>query len=139
MAKHVLWNVSLVVNGVDLSDHVESVSGVEIGINNQAAAAMGEIQDYDMPGTQNLGDPVLTFYQDYAASKVYQTLFPLYSNRTTFNIVIKADAGANATTNPAFTIPVFISKKPLLAGKRGDRHMAPVTCKVAGAMTVATS
>jgi hypothetical protein len=139
MAKHVIYNASVVVNGVDLSDHVESISGVEIGINNQAAAAMGEVQDYDMPGTQNLGDPVLTFYQDYAASKVYATFFPLFQNRTVFNLVIKADAGANATTNPAFTIPVFVMKKPLLSGKRGDRHMAPVTLKVAGAMTVATS
>lgn len=134
-----IYNASVVANGVDLSDHVESVSGLELGINGQMAAAMGELQDYDMPGTTTVSDPQITFYQDYAAAKVYATLFPLWQNRTTFNLVVKADAGANATTNPAWTVPVFISKEPLLQGKRGDRHMAPVTFKVAGAMTVATS
>ena len=103
------------------------------------AAAMGEIQDYDMPGTQNLGDPQITFYQDYAAAKVYATFFALFTARSVFNLVVKADAGANALTNPAWTIPVFVSKKPLLQGKRGDRHMAPVTLKAAGLMTIATS
>lgn len=139
MAKHIFYNASIIINGVDLSDHVESVSGIELGINAQAAAAMGEVQDYDMPGTQNLGDPTITFYQDYAAAKVYATLITLFTNRTTFNLLVKADAGANAVTNPQWTIPVFLSKKPLLAGTRGARHMAPVTFKVAGLMTIATS
>lgn len=139
MAKHIFYNASVTVNGVDLSDHVEAVSGIDIGINNQAAAAMGEVQDYDMPGTQNLGDPMITFYQDYASSKVYATFIGLFTNRTTFNLVVKADAGANSATNPAWTIPCFVSKKPLMAGKRGDRHMAPVTLKVAGLMSIATS
>lgn len=126
-------------NGVDLSDHVESISGLELGINGQMAAAMGELQDYDMPGTTTVSDPQVTFYQDYAAAKVYATFFPLWQNRTTFNLVVKADAGARSPTNPEWTVPVFISKKPLLQGKRGDRHMAPVTLKVAGAMSVLTA
>jgi hypothetical protein len=138
VAKHIFYNNSLVVNGVDLSDHVESFS-LEAGINKQAAAAMGEIQDYDMPGTQVITDPTVTFYQDYATAKVYQTLVGLYTNRTVFNIVAKADAGANAPTNPAWTVPVFISKMPVMMGKRGDRHMAAVTLAPAGLATIAIS
>lgn len=138
MAKHVFYNASVVANSVDLSDHVESVT-VEMGINDQFAAAMGEVQDYSMPGTTTVADLQITFYQDFAASKVYATLEPLWAARTVFNIVVKNDSGANATTNPAWTIPVFISKQPFVTGKRGDRHMAPVVCKVAGAISIATS
>lgn len=138
MAKHIFYNVSLVVNAVDLSDHVEAFT-LEFGLNKQVAAAMQDLQDYDMPGTQVVSDPVITFYQDYATSKVYQTCIALYTNRTTFNIVGKADAGARALTNPEWTVPVFILKLPIMMGKRGDRHMAPVTLAPAGLATVLTS
>lgn len=137
--KHVLYDVSLVVNSVDLSDHVEQVTFGEMGTNGQAAAAMGELQDYDMPGTLMISDPQVTFYHDFAAAKVYATLYAAWIARTVFNVVGKASSGANAVTNPAWTIPVFVGKAPMMTGKRGDRHMAPVTFKVAGALAVATS
>jgi hypothetical protein len=138
MAKHVFYNNSVVVNSVDLSDHVEEVSLVAT-TNKQFAAAMGDLNDYNMPGTLALSDITVTFYQDYASAKVYATLNAAWAARTTFNIVCKPDAGANATTNPAWTIPVFVASMPVMQGKRGDRHMAPVTFAVAGAHSVATS
>lgn len=138
MAKHIFYNNSLVVNGVDLSDHVEEVSLVAT-TNKQAAAAMGELNDYSMAGTLALSDISVTFFQDYAAAKVYATLYAAWAARTTFNIVAKPDAGATATTNPAWTVPVFVQSMPIMQGKRGDRHMAPVTLAVAGAHSVATS
>lgn len=138
MAKHVFYNNSLVVNSVDLSDHVEEMSLVAT-TNEQFASAMGEVNDYNMPGTLKLSPVTATFYQDYAASKVYITLYTAWAARTTFNIVCKADSGANATTNPAWTIPVFVGSMPVMSGKRGDRHMAPVTFSIAGNHSIATS
>lgn len=138
MAKHVFYNNSLTVNAVDLSDHVEMVT-LEVETNEQFASAMGELEDYNMPGTKKVGNVQATFYQDYAASKVYITLYTAWTARTTFNIICKPDAGANATTNPSWTVPVFVKKMPIMTGKRGDRHMAPVEFSTAGAITVATS
>jgi hypothetical protein len=138
MAKHILINASLVVNGVDLSDHVESIEFVD-EINGQMAAAMSEEQDYEMPGTKVVSPITVTFYQDFAASKIYATLHPLYVNRTTFNIVMKNDAGATSATNPAHTIAVFLGREPVISGQRGQRHMAPVTFKPAGLLSTATS
>lgn len=138
MAKHVLYNADVVVNGVNLSDHVESVS-YEEGLNGQMASAMGEAQDYEMPSTIKIGDITINFYQDFAAAKVYATIHPLVVNRSTVNLSIKADAGANATTNPQFTIPVFVRNKPVFNGTRGDRHMTQVVFAPAGLQTVATS
>jgi hypothetical protein len=138
--KHVLWDVTLSVNGVDLSDHVEQLTFGEMNTNKQAAAAMGEIQDYDMPGTIMITDPVATFYQDFAASKVYATLEAAWIARTQFDIVAKASSGAKSATNPEWTIPdSFVVKKPFISGKRGDRHMAPATFGVGGAVTIATA
>lgn len=136
MAKHILYNASLVVNGVDLSDHVESVS-YEEGLDGQRADAMSEAQKYEMPGLINIGDISVTFYQDYATSKVYQTIHPLVLARSTFNITVKADSGANAPTNPAFTIAVFVRRKPVFSGTHGERHMSQVVFAPAGVQSIA--
>lgn len=138
MAKHIFYNASVVLNGVDLSNRVESVE-VIMQTNKQAAAAVSEIQDYSMPGTIMVSDPKLNFYQDFAAANVYATLQAAWAARTVFDVVCKNDAGATAPTNPAWTIPVFVAEAPFLAGKRGERHMAPVTLAVAGVVTFATT
>jgi hypothetical protein len=138
VAKHIFYNCSLVVNGTDLSDHVEQID-IIAKTDKQAAAAMGEIEDYSMPGTISIDDIQVRFYQDYAASKVYAVLKAAWAARSSFNLVAKPDAGANATTNPAWTIPVFVSSMPVMTGQRGQRHMAPVTFSQSGASSVATS
>jgi hypothetical protein len=138
VAKHVFYNASVVVNGVDLSDHVESVSYTE-GVNGQPAAAMGDAQDYEMPGTIHIDDININYYLDFAASKVYATHHPLVAARSTFTLTVKADAGANATTNPAFSISVFVKKHPFVNGSRGNGHMGQITYGPAGVQSVATS
>jgi hypothetical protein len=136
MAKHVLYNAVLTLNAVDLSDHNESVSFV-VELNDADAAAMQDVEDYSMAGTRKCSDITCVMYQDFAASKTYATLMTLWTNRTTFNAIIKADAGSNAPTNPQFTIPVFIKSFPVVNGKRGDRHMSNLVLKPAGVMTIA--
>lgn len=136
--KHILYDVSMVVNAIDLSDHVESVEFV-VNLEEQAADAMGDVQRYNLVGLQMISDPKVTFYHDFAAAKVYATLETAWAARTTFNIVAKGQSGANATTNPAWTIPVFVKSMPIFKGKHGDRHMADVTFGIAGLVTIATS
>lgn len=135
MAKHIFYNAYMTVNSVDLSDHIESVS-LDVETNEQFASAMSELEDYNMPGTKKVNNVQVTFYQDYATSKVYQTLYAAWTARTTFNLVARPDSGSAAATNPQWTIPVFVKKMPVMSGKRGDRHMAPVDFSVAGAVTI---
>lgn len=138
MAKYVSYNASVVLNAVDLSDHVESVSFV-VTLNDQPGAAMSDVEDYSIAGTRKVSPITLNMYQDFAASKVYATLMTLWTNRTSFNAVIKADSGANATTNPQFTVSVFISSFPVLDVTRGQRHMSQVVLTPAGVLAIATS
>jgi hypothetical protein len=135
MAKHVLYDVALTVNSVDLADHAESVN-FTVTLNGQAAAAMSEVEDYEMPGTRKVSDIAATMYQDFAASKTYATLMTLWTNRTTFNLVMKPTSSSAAATNPQFTVPVFIRTFPVISGNRGDRHMSQVVFAPAGLMTI---
>lgn len=135
--KHILYDVSLVVNGVDLSNRVERIE-MRLSTNKQVGSAMGDIQDYSIPGTLVVEDVTAEFYADFDTAKVYATLYAAWLARTNFDIVGKASSGANSSTNPAWTIPVFVQSMPVMQGSRGDRHMAPVTFATAGAYTVAT-
>lgn len=135
--KHIFYDCSAVVNGVDLSNRLERIEA-RVGINKQVGAAMGEIQDYSIPGTLTIDDISAEFYQDFDAAKVYATLYAAWAARTIFNLVLKASSGATSATNPAFTVPVFVASMPLMQGTRGDRHMAPVSLAPAGELSRAT-
>lgn len=136
--KHIFYDVSVVVNSVDLSDHIESAE-LLVGTNAQRADAVTEAQEYSMPGKRVVRGIRLNFYQDYAAAKVYATLVAAWEARTTFNIVCKSDSGAVGATNPSWTIATFVGEMPLMAGTQGERHMAPVTLEPAGALAIATA
>lgn len=136
--KHILYDATITVNGVALTTRLERVEFM-VGINKQVGSTMGDLQDYSIPGTLTVTDPVVEFYQDYDTAKVYATLKALQAARTIFNIVGKASSGATSSTNPEWTIPVFVAQMPLMTGRRGDRHMSPVTFATAGELTIATA
>ncbi len=138
MAKHVLYNGSVILNSIDLSDHVVDVD-LKLTLNSVSAAAMGDVEDYDMASTRKVGDITITLFQDFAASKTWATLNGLWTNRSSFTALIKADAGANATTNPQASLSVIIKTMGMVTGKRGEAHMCQVVLTPTSAMTILTS
>ncbi len=137
--KHMLYDVTLTVNSVNLSDHVESIEWMT-QTNSGRGDAMGDTQQYDMALLLQVTDIKVTFYQDFAAAKVYATLYAAWSvPQTYFNVVAKASSAATSATNPQFTISCFVKSMPLIKGTHGDRHMADATFGVAGNLAVATS
>lgn len=137
--KHMLYDVSCTVNGVDLSNRIETIE-FTLGTNSGRGDAMGDPQQYEMALLQVVNDIKVTFYQDFAAAKVYATLQAAWTTpQTYFNVVAKASSAATSATNPQFTISCFVKAAPLLKGTHGDRHMADATFGVAGNLAVATS
>ena len=134
--KHILYDVSLTVNGVDLSNRVESVE-LKLSTNTHMASAMGDIQDYIMAGTLAIDDIAVTFYADFDAAKVYATLYAAWLARTNINIVGKASSGGNSATNPQWTVPCIVKSMNVFGANRGDRHMTPATFAAAGAYSIA--
>ena len=134
MAKHVLYDAVITINGVALTDRCKSISW-NGSTGKQPAAAMSEAQSYSMAGVLDIDDITIEFYQDYAATNVYITLKDLWAARSTFTVTAKASSAADSATNPNFTCTCFVGKMPFLNGSRGDAHMAPVTLVPAAAMT----
>lgn len=135
MAKIAFTNASLTVNGVDLSDHVQSVN-LNYSAEELDSTAMGDDTRINLGGLKNWSFDV-TFYQDYAASKVDATLFGIVGTQV---VVILIPVNATVTaTNPSYTGTALVSSYNPLGNSVGDFAVTPVTFNSAGTLARATS
>lgn len=120
MAKFILQDGYVSVNGTDLSDHAFNVDTpaereqIDVsGFNATGAKTF-------LPGTTD-ETVTIQFLQDFAANKVHQTLEPLYTNSTTFALIIRPTSSAVSSTNPAFQGTAALFSYNGLSGNLGDR------------------
>lgn len=97
-----LTNALVIVNSVDLSDHVRSVT-VTDERSKEEITAMGATANAYMKG---LGDASIevTFLQDLSAGKVHATLQPLINSTTSIQVEVRANNAVRSATNPAFVL-----------------------------------
>jgi hypothetical protein len=134
VGKQVLKDVMVVVNSVNLSDHIDQIS-VDMAYEEVDTTAFGETAKTRAAG---LGDHKVTieFQQDYDAASVEATIFPLLGQVAT--IVAKPTSGATSTTNPAYSMSALITQWKPLDGKVGDLAKTSVTWPVSGDVAKAT-
>lgn len=135
MANFVLTDASVVVNSVDLSDQVRQVT-LTVEADVQENTAMGDTFRSRLGGLKDWSVEI-EFNQDFAASEVDATLWPLIGTVTT--VTIKPTSGAVSATNPSFSGSAILSEYPPLDGSVGDVATASVTFEGAGTLTRATS
>jgi len=123
VAISVLTNAMVLVNGVDLSDHVSKVtltdSRTSVDITAMGATSLAV--------TKGLGDAKvsLDMFQDFAAAKVHATLQPLIGSTTPVAIEVRPVNAARSATNPAFLMSGgLLMTYPMLDGKVGDANAA---------------
>ena len=132
MAELVLTNAQVKVNGVDLSDHVTQVKIVhKAELQDDTAMSMGT-----RSRTPGLLDWSITidFKQDFAASKVDATLFPLVG-AAAFAVDIQAVAGARSTTNPSYNGNAVLGSHDPISGQIGKLLMNSVVFEAAGPLS----
>ena len=98
MGKLVLTNALVLLNGVDLSDHVKQVS-VNYSADEVDSTTMGVGAKSRLGGLKDWTLDV-TFAQDYALASVDATLFPLVG--TTFTVEVRPTGAARSATNPSY-------------------------------------
>lgn len=130
MAKFVLKDAVVTIDGTDLSDHISSVT-IEDTADEVEFTGLGA--DYREFG-QGLKDATITctFFQDFAASEVDATLNTLYSGGGTFAVVVKADNAAVSATNPSYTLNSRIYSYSPISGAVGDASTTDVTFRNGG-------
>lgn len=119
MAKMTLTNGSLVVNSVDLSNRVRSMTlNYEAEMLDASTMGVGSTRSM-VPGFKNWSLDV-EFTQDYAAGSVDATLFPLVGDTTGFTVVVKPVNAAVSATNPSYTGTATLATYNPIAGSVGE-------------------
>lgn len=133
MGKFINQNIVVKVNNVDLSDHAFSVdlpaSREQIDVSGFNATGAKEFLPGATDQTVTIG-----FLQDFAASKVHQTLEPLYTNSSTFLLQIWPAGSVTSSTNPVFQGTSAMFEYNGLSGELGARSEITATFKSADAL-----
>ncbi len=137
MAKLVLKNAWVEINGVDLSDHV-ATTGVNMQNQLQEVTAMG---DGGVMRAVGLRDDSFEFTlrQDFAASEVDATLWPLFDGGSAFVVAVAADGTAITSTNPKYSGTVLLESYPPLSGNIGNTLDTTIVLPVQGKISRATA
>jgi hypothetical protein len=127
MGKYVMKTTSVVMNSVDMSDHIDTVT-VETAYDEVESTSF---QDTFKTFEQGMGDATLTFgmQQDFAAGEVDATLWPLASAGTSFVVVVKPTSSAVGATNPTYTMTGRLFAYSPLDGSVGDLSKTTVTVR----------
>ena len=130
MAKIVLKDAVITIDGTDLSDHVSSVT-LEDSANEVDFTGFGS--DYTEVG-QGLktASVQLEVFQDFGASSVDSVLYPLYESGGTFAVTVKAESGTTSATNPEYSMDGRLFSYSPIAGAVGDASTTSVTINNGG-------
>lgn len=137
MATFVLYDAYVSVAGVDLSDHVRSVT-IDAGQNMVDDTAMGDTFVSNAAGLATWSVSI-EFLQDYASSKVDATLEPLLGIGNTAALVVRPTSSATSSTNPQYSGTGILDSYNPVGGSVGDQAMASASFQSASALTRATS
>lgn len=131
MGKVVLRDVSITVDGADLSDHCTAVT-VEDGANDVDATAFGSVYTSAVKGLRT-AQITATFQQDFATGSVDAKLNTLNNQDTPFEVIVKPRNIAVSATNPKYRQPesMLLGYTPL-SGSPGDLSTTDVTFSNAG-------
>jgi hypothetical protein len=139
MARIVLTNAYITINGVNLSDHIGSVTLTTTddviettAFGTSARTRIGGLADNSV---------ALEFHQDYAANSVEATINAAGSSLvgTVTAVVVKPNGATTAADNPAYSFNALISEWTPLNGAVGELATASVTWPIDGAITKAVS
>jgi len=128
MAKLILINPAVWVNLVNLSDHCNKAE-VNFEKNMVDTSAFGSTGAEEQAGLDK-SQIKLTFQQDFAASSVDATLFPLWSNSSEFNVAVRGVNASVSATNPEYWAVCKLFSYTPISGKHGESSEIDLTFPV---------
>lgn len=138
MEKLILTDVSVIVDGVELTQRARSVdidtSAAEIDVTAFGGDGWSEFE----PGLKS-GVVTVGFYQGFDADGVHQTLWPHAEANDAFEIRIGPKGDTGATDNPVFVATVKLYNYKPLSGAVGEASTNEVTFRLVGAPTLNTT
>lgn len=135
MARIVLTDAKITINGVNLSNYCTSVT---LNTTTDVVETTGFSSTAAKTRVAGLQDNSVTleFAQDYGTSLVEATIYPLVGNTTTVTV---SPTSTTSATSPSYSFTALCSEWQPLSGGVGELATASVTWPISGAITKATS
>jgi hypothetical protein len=135
MAKYAATDHSITINGSSFSTALQSVELMLEAAELETTAFGGTFRER-IAGLKT-GSVTLNFFQDFAASAVDATIFPLLGSNAT--VVVKPTSGTASATNPSFTAVCLVTQYTPFSTSVGDIATTSVTWPTTGTVTRATA
>lgn len=135
MAKFVATDYKITINGTDFSTSLAAVD-LSIDSDDVETTAFGAGWRTRVGGLKS-AEISLDFHQDFGASSVDATLWPLLNSIAT--VVITPTSGTVSATNPSYTAEALVNSYQPFASSVGDLATLSVTWPVSGTVTRATA
>ena len=133
MARIVLNDAKVTINGVNLSDHIASVT-LSMSTDVIETTAFGSTAAKTRVASLQDNSVTLEFHQDFATSNVEATIYPLLGSNTT--IVVSPTSTVSASS-PSYSFSATVSEWTPLNGGVGELLTARVSWPISGAITKA--
>lgn len=137
MAVFVYKDARVEINAVDHSDHVQE-AGVQMESAEREKTAMGAAGTSALSGLRTDGF-TFTLHQDFAASKVDATLWPLFDGGTEFVVKVRPTTAAISATNPEYSGTCILLAYPPLDGAVGSLAQTQISLRVNGKISRAVA
>jgi hypothetical protein len=135
VAKFVATDYNITINGSPFSSSLAAVT-LDITVEEQDTTSFGNTARTRVGGLQDASIS-LDFHQDFAASAVDATLFPLLGSYAT--VVVKPTAGTVTATNPSYTAVCLVTQYQPFASSVGDLATLSVSWPVSGPVVRGTA
>lgn len=124
MAKLVLRNCFIEVNGVDFSDHASSAT-INLVKDDVETTNFGGDGRERVAGLKDDSFEI-TFQQDFAAGSVDDVLYPLWDSEAEFVVKVRPTSAAVSPSNPEYSATCILLEYTALDGDVGDLSEAEV-------------
>ena len=136
MAKFVATDYNVTIDGTDFSSSIAAVT-FDITAAEQEVTAFGDTYVQRIAGLKDASISI-DFHQDFGASSVDDTLFPLLG--TAVEVVALPQGGTVSVTNPSYTGTFLCTQYSPLTSSVGDLATLSISWPLAsGVITRATS
>jgi len=135
MAKLVLTNASVVLNGTQIGDNVAAIT-LSTSASEVPTTSFGSGGAVTRVSGLVDNSVTLSIHNEY--NSIDGLIFPLIGS-TAVTMVIKASTAAVSTANPSYTFSVLCTEFTPVNGAVGELNTADVTWPISGTITKATS
>jgi len=136
LAKYVMTNTKVTINGTDFSSALSSVE-LSQSVNEVDTTNFGTSGWTAVTGGIKSGSLTLNWHQDFGAGSVNAILQPLLGTSAT--VVVTPSTATVSATNPTWTGQFLVSQYNPVAGAVGDLAVFSTTWPANGAITYATA